>query len=144
VVSWQLSVGKDWAGDGWFRAAIHVWRVNEGIMMKPGQLEPNEFESAILKRLTHQEAWIGDSAQRLHVLSREFTGVGSFTRFHFIDSAVLDLDRQVCLDALIRMPGVADGMGAVLFCKGNQLDCLEVYINGDAHWDGIYEGFAIE
>jgi len=42
------------------------------------------------------------------------------------------------------MPGVPNGMGAVLFCKGDWPRCLEVFTYGDGHWEGAYDGFAIE
>jgi hypothetical protein len=79
----------------------------------------------------------------LHVLSREFTGVGSFTRFQCEDSS-RDDKRQVSLGSLIAMPGVPGGMGAVLFCRGDRPECLETYTYGDERWDGTYDGFSIE
>ncbi|MGI8980372.1 MAG: hypothetical protein ACR2FY_14185 [Pirellulaceae bacterium] len=112
--------------------------------MRPGQLKPNDFELAILQRLVRQEPSSEEFAQRLHVLSREFTGVGSFTNFKCDESATDVPERHLGLDALINMPGVPNGMGAVLFCKGNQPRCLEVYTYGDNHWDGVYDGFTIE
>jgi hypothetical protein len=119
---------------------------NEIVMtiMRPGQLEPNEFERAILRRLARQEPSLGESLERLHVLSRQFTGVGSFTRFKCGDSIPDTPQRPVALDALIRMPGVPNGMGAVLFCIGDQPVCLEVYAYGDDLWDGVYDGFSFE
>jgi hypothetical protein len=35
-------------------------------------------------------------------------------------------------------------VGAVLFCKGDQPECLELYTFGNEYWNGVYEGFAIE
>jgi len=78
------------------------------------------------------------------VLSREFTGVGSFTNFACEESAADGPDLQVGLDDLIKMPGVPNGMGAVLFCKGNRPRCLEVFTYGDDLWEGVYHGFTIE
>jgi hypothetical protein len=49
--------------------------------MPPGQLQPNELETAILKRIAKDEPWLQMSAGDLHVLSREFTGVGGYTKF---------------------------------------------------------------
>jgi hypothetical protein len=49
--------------------------------MRPGQVTPNEFELAILERLASKELSIRGAIAQLHVLSREFTGVGSFTNF---------------------------------------------------------------
>lgn len=112
--------------------------------MRPGQLTPNDFELAILERLASQDPSIGEYVQKLHVLSREFTGVGSFTNFKWDESVAGTPKRQVVLDALICMPGVPNGLGAVLFCKGLQPECLEVYTYGDQHWDGVYDGFSIE
>ena len=111
--------------------------------MKPGQLKPNDFEFAILHRLARQEPFIVFSTRRLHVLSREFTGVGSYTKFELDEAASGSPARQIGLEARINMPGVANGMGAVLFCRGEQAECLEVYTYGD-HWDGSYDGFSIE
>lgn len=42
------------------------------------------------------------------------------------------------------MPGVPNGMGAVLFCKGDRPQFLEVFTHGDDYWESVYDGFAIE
>jgi hypothetical protein len=77
------------------------------------------------------------------VLSREFTGVGSYTNFACDESPADAPEQQIVLDGLITMPGVAHGMSAVLFCKGGRPKCLEV-VTYDGHWDGVYDGFVIE
>ena len=111
--------------------------------MRLGQIEPNEFEVAILDRIATQEPSIRSSLGDLHVLSREYTGVGSFTRFQR-DEPGAEIDkRHVSLEALILIPNVPSGMGAVLFCKGGRADCLEIFTYGDDHWDGVYDGFSI-
>ena len=112
--------------------------------MRPGQVKPNEFELAILERLASKEPSIHALVGQLHVLSREFTGVGSFTNFACERSSADAPDQQVGLDDLIKMPGVPSGMGAVLFCKGGRPECLEVFAYGDDRWEGVYDGFAIE
>jgi hypothetical protein len=112
--------------------------------MLPGQVQPTEFELAILERLASKDPSIQRSVRQLHVLSREFTGVGSFTRFACEDLPADAPDQQVVLDELIKMPCVPNGMGAVLFCKGGKPQCLEVFTYGDDHWEGVYDGFAIE
>jgi hypothetical protein len=109
--------------------------------MRPGQVKPNDFECAILEHLARQEPAISGSVEHLHVLSREFTGVGSYTNFACDESAAR---RHIGLNALIHMPGVQHGMGAVLFCKGNSPEFLEVYTYGGEHWDGVCDGFVIE
>lgn len=110
--------------------------------MRPGQLTPNEFELAILNRLASQEPSLRVSLEQLHVLSRQFTGVGSFTNFKC--DAANDRKRHVGFDGLIHMPTVPNGMGAVLFCRGDRPECLEVYTFGNEHWDGVYDGYSIE
>jgi len=112
--------------------------------MRPGQLEPNEFELAILERLARKEPSIRGSINQLHVLSREFTGVGCFTSFQCDASGAGASVQHIGLDVLINMPGVPYGMGAVLFRKGGKPECLEIFTYGGEHWDGVYEGFSIE
>jgi hypothetical protein len=112
---------------------------------RPGQIKPNEFELAILEHLARNEPSLRGSIAQLHVLSREFTGVGSFTTFA-CEKLTADAPRQqISLDdAIITMPGVPNGMGAVLFCKAGRPTCLEVYTYGNEHWEGVYDGFTIE
>lgn len=110
--------------------------------MRPGQLHPNELEVAILQRLGEDDPSIRDYLPSLRVLSREYTGVGSFTKFARADST--GRDRQLPFEPLIRMPNVPSGLGAVLFCKGSCPECLEIFTFGDEHWDGVYDGFTID
>jgi hypothetical protein len=113
--------------------------------MRPGQIKPNEFELAIFERLARKEPSLRGSVGQLHVLSRKFTGVGSFTTFACEESPADASREPITLDdAIITMPGVPNGMGAVLFCKGGMPHCLEVYTYGGDYWEGVYDGFAIE
>lgn len=113
--------------------------------MKPGQRTPNEFEIAILLRLASGTESLRGCIGALHVLSREFSGVGSFTTFQPNRAlARPDLgEQQLGLDVLINVPGVPNGMGAVLFCKDGCPDMLETYTYGDP-WDGTFTGFSID
>jgi len=113
-------------------------------IIRPGQTQPNEFELAILNRLTIKVPTVHSAFDQLHVLSRKYTGVGSYTNFHIGASSSDTSEQQISLDALITMPGVPNGMGAILFCKGSCLHCLEIFTHGDDRWDGVYDGFAIE
>ena len=112
--------------------------------MQPGQLHLNELERAILDRLASKEPALREVAGQLHVLSREFTGVGSFTNFACDESSADAPEKRIGLDEVIAMPGVPNGMGAVLFCKGDSPTCLEVFTYGDDCWQGDYEGFTID
>lgn len=107
----------------------------------PGQLEPNEFEIALLKRFALQDPSL--SIDTLHVLSREFTGVGRFTKFLCDGSGEIKWDRHLSLGMVISMPGVPSGLDAVLFCTESRPNCLEISTFGDEHWDGVYDGFVI-
>jgi hypothetical protein len=49
--------------------------------------------------------------------------------------------QQIDLEALIKMPGVPNGMGAVLLCNAGMPHCPEVYAYGNDRWDGVYDGF---
>lgn len=109
--------------------------------MRPGRIRPNDFELAILDRLATKEPSIRKSLGQLHVLSREYTGVGAYTNFLIGDSSSDAVEQRIGLDELITMPGVPNGMGAVLFCRGGRPQCLEVFTFGDDRWDGVFDGF---
>jgi len=112
--------------------------------VRPGQLQPNEFERAILHGFAAVQSSLLQRIDSLHVLSREFTGVGSFTRFQRDDSASAASELQLGLNhAEIRVPSVPSGLGAVLFCHGDDPTCLELFTYGEEHWDGAYDGFSI-
>ncbi len=112
-------------------------------MMRPGQRTLTAFEAAILERLVEKEPRLAPSCTGLHVLSREFTGVGSYTKF-LCDETVKGDDWNVTLESMIVVPGVKNGMGAVLFGRGNHPKVLETFTYGDDHWDGVYDGFTVE
>jgi len=111
--------------------------------MRPGQLDPNEFERAILEHFSRKCQALRPLIAHLRVLSREFTGVGSFTNFQ-CGAAARELEpQQIKLNSLISMPKVQNGMGAILFCEKDQSIRLEIFTFGDDYWDGVYEGFSI-
>jgi len=114
--------------------------------MKPGQLTLNEFETAILERLASQSESLRAFLGGLRVLSREFSGAGSFTTFSIAPAlGQHELgQQQLGLDALVIVPGVPNGMGAVLFCRDGCPEMLEIYTYGDDHWNGTFTGFSIE
>jgi hypothetical protein len=111
--------------------------------MRPGQLQPNELETAILERIAKDEPWLQMLAGGLHVLKREFTGVGSYTHF-LCDLPESADDRYAGLNALIRVPSVPNGMQAVLWCRSKHPDFLEIVTFGNDHWDGTYDGFYLD
>jgi hypothetical protein len=111
--------------------------------MRPGQLETNDFERAILQRLSEKEPRIQAKIPTLHVLFRTYTGVSCYTDF-LVRSPDPGIPNQaIGLEGLVSVPGVRAGLGAVLHCKGGEPECLEVYTLGDDHWDGVHDGFSI-
>jgi hypothetical protein len=108
-------------------------------MMRPGQLEPNEFELTILERMATRHPALREHLGQLHVLSRNFTGVGCFTTFVCVDS---DSKSVIHMDGLVHVPTVPNGLGAVLFCRGGHPECLEVFSFGEP-WDGTFDGFSL-
>ena len=115
--------------------------------MTPGQLTPNEFELAILQRIGAGHPALLPFIPKLHVMSRKYTGVGSFTDFlveRDSPPSHPDLgDQALGLDAELILPGVPNGMGAVLFCTAGCPNCLETYTYGADKWDGTFEGFSL-
>lgn len=109
----------------------------------PGQLNPNELETAILRRLAADSVASCASPEHLHVLSREYTGAGSYTTFLVPESKSQQFKRQVSLDALIEIPGVKSGLGAALSLRGDAPECLEIFTYGTEAWNGLFEGYSI-
>ena len=116
--------------------------------MYPGQLQANSFEVALILSISADNPAEGEPLRRivpeLRVLSRTFTGVGSFTSFHCEIVCPLLAEKRLSLNRLIAMPGVPDGMGAVLFCERGKPKTLEVFTYGEQHWDGEHEGFVVQ
>ena len=75
------------------------------------------------------------------MLSREYTGVGGYTNF-LCEASEQASDPCPGLKPLLHVPGVPDGMGAVLWCRGTQPKCLELFTYGDDYWDGTFRGFS--
>lgn len=49
--------------------------------MRPGQRQPNGLEIAIFERIAQDAPWLRGPFTALHVISREYTGVGGYTNF---------------------------------------------------------------
>ena len=110
--------------------------------MRPGQLILNELERAILQHLAPQLPELTSVIPKLHVLSREFTDVGSFT--HFCCDEVIDgASTPIVLLEPINIPGIKSGLGAALFFEDGKVRVLEFFAFGDETWDGLFDGFSI-
>ncbi len=111
--------------------------------MQSEQAILNEFEAAVLERIAHSNPWLRPVLGGLRISSRKITGGGSYTDFE-PNSAPVDIpDGHFSLDALISMPGVANGMGATLFVKAGHITFLEIYVYGEQYWDGRFNGYSL-
>ena len=102
-----------------------------------------ELEAAILERLAKEHGIPALAQSRLHVLSRKFTGVGSFTEFRLGTAPFVLSGGPLSLGASISVSGVPNGLGAVLFMEAGHPKCLEVFAFGEELWDGTTDGFKI-
>ncbi|MGD0767391.1 MAG: hypothetical protein ABSB42_04120 [Tepidisphaeraceae bacterium] len=117
-------------------------RISRQSSIRPGQTTPNELEVTILEHFTSKLPGLLAVVPRLHVLSREFTGVGSYTNFK--PAPVLEAPtRFLVLKRLIAIPGIKHGLVAILFFKEGKIDFLEIVTAGDELWDGVFDGFSI-
>jgi hypothetical protein len=110
-------------------------------VMRPGQTKLNELERAILDRMVLSLPNLAPAIPRLHVLSREYTGVGSYTNFKVNDPIVSE-SSPVQLNEIINIPSVPHGLIALLFLEGGRVKVLEIAACGGL-WDGVFEGFRI-
>jgi hypothetical protein len=112
-------------------------------LVRPGQLTPNALESAILHKISviHPDANL--AASKLHVLSRKYTGVGSFTTFNHATCEAKAPRNVLNLPGVITIAGVPNGLGAHLMLLAGLPDCLEIYTFGSDHWDGTFDSFSL-
>ena len=103
----------------------------------------NEFEISILKRMADQLPHLLPVISQLTVSLRVQTGVGSFTNFASHSTNVGDTNGgPLALDCHISMPGVPNGLGALLFFNANSIALLEIFSYGDDAWTGNWEGYS--
>ncbi|MBX3438224.1 MAG: hypothetical protein KF861_12085 [Planctomycetaceae bacterium] len=110
--------------------------------MRPRQLEPNELERDILALIADENPLIKPHLMSLRVQSREYTGVGSYTNFLHEQTEAGPWDQALCLNAVVSLSNVINGLGAVLFCHEWKPKFLEIHTYGDELWDGVYEGYS--
>jgi len=110
------------------------------VTTEPEHHEPNAFETAILQAMAREHPSLALDVHRLRVLSRKYTGVGSYTDFVCDESGTQE---SVSLKARIALPGVPKGMGAVLYFRGQKPAFLETFTYGDDYWTGTFDGFSV-
>ena len=103
----------------------------------------NESERAILNRMGEQCPELAQAILELTLSHRELTGVGSFTNFASRGAPLsLSTDGPLALDVQILMPGVQNGLGALLFFDSTRIAFLEIFSYGDEGWSGNWDGFS--
>jgi hypothetical protein len=80
---------------------------------------------------------------KLHVLIREYTGVGSFTNFNPAKAEEGAPRTIFDLPGVITVGGVPNGLGALLMLRAGRPECLEIYTFGSDHWDGTFDAFSL-
>jgi hypothetical protein len=108
----------------------------------PASTQTNALESAILARLSVAGAPV--DASKLTVVSREITGAGSYTTFTTANPPPDQCRDHVGLDARIEVPGIPNGLGAVLWLNKDLPLCLEIYTFAGDSWDGSFEGYSLK
>ena len=104
-------------------------------------MELTEFERAILDRIWKEQPEIRTPLEDLPVVAREYTPCGCYTDFE-TDNPERPQTRHVGID-LIEVPGVENGMCAILILREWQPLSLELVTFGGEAWDGGFEGFEI-
>jgi hypothetical protein len=113
------------------------------LTMKKDEATLNEFERAVLNHMRDQLPALSPTISELRLSHRELTGVGSFTNFANHDAKVpVPTDGPLALDVHILMPGVQNGLGALLFFNADSITSLEIFTYGDDGWSGNWEGFS--
>src|SRR5882724_2788956 len=110
--------------------------------MRPASADLSAFERAILELMGSARESLRSLIPHLQVLKREIRGAGSYTDLACPESAPELGDEHIGIDVLINMPGVPNGMGAVLFCKAGTPTLLEIYTFGGESWNGVADGFS--
>ena len=112
--------------------------------MQSDEAKLNAFEKFILERIADQLPTLLQVIPELVVSSREFTGVGMFTNFASHHAEVSNAyDCPLALDCHISMPGVQNGLGALLFFNVHGIAFLEIFSYGNDAWAGNWEGYSL-
>lgn len=112
--------------------------------MLPEQVLVNDLELAVIRWISDENPALQLQFERLEVVRRELTSVGSYTDFRCEESSEVSTNTCPGLHGLITIPTVPSGLGAVLFCHGRRPKFLELFTFGSEMWDGKIEGFEIE
>lgn len=108
--------------------------------MRPGQIQPNELEVAFLNTVEEEYPDLRAQWDALHVLSREYTGVGSYTTFEGGEKKS-DKFRLLPLNSQVQLPN-GDILGAIIYWNDTSPAMLEIH-SYNGLWDGLFEGFAV-
>jgi hypothetical protein len=98
---------------------------------------------ALLERIADSLPELRPLLGKLHVLSREYTGVGCYTNFMAIEPNPNLPNSMPPVEAHIEMPGVPSGLSAYLAIDRGSPRFLEIVTYGGEYWDGCYEGFSL-
>jgi hypothetical protein len=105
-----------------------------------------EFEVAILERIAMDNAAHSDQLRELvqvgRVAERKWTGAGGYIT---LSPSAIEFDSrnfELGAEAIIEIPGLKRGLGALLFVRDGRADFLELFTYDDEWW-GESGGFRI-
>ena len=108
-----------------------------------------QFEAEAMRRIVAEDPSISELLKKQYksaeIISREFTGVGFFTRFNITDVSSR-LPGSVNLElgaAHARIEGIEHGAGFVLFIRGGLIKTLEGY-TFDEPWPERITAYSFE
>jgi hypothetical protein len=103
----------------------------------------NQFELAILDRLSVDNPVIKKHIPFLRVRNREVTGVGMYVHFFYVNNAP-SLDSipkpYISTSGYLKMEGLKDGLIDDVNITDGKVDFLEL-VTYDEPWDGIIRNF---
>jgi len=108
-----------------------------------------QFERDIMKKILSENPNVSDRIEKQYesskVISREFTGVGFFTKFEIFDTSLrLPHSPNLVLgDAHANIQGLEYGAGFILFVTNGLISTLEGYSYGEI-WPENIEQYTIE
>lgn len=108
----------------------------------------NELEVLILNKLSLRYPAISYHIPFLRVSSREFTGVGMYVNFCYIETnqniPIIEIDNgSISTNELIMTKGLKNGLGYEVDILNGFINFIEFVSNGE-EWDGSFKEYRFE
>ena len=108
----------------------------------------NNFELAVLEKISAENPFLKSHIPFLHVQSREFTGVGLYVNFSYQDGSVAYQKipgnfSALSSNASLLIEGLKHEVAYEIAVTNGKIDFLEVVTNGE-DWEGKVQRFWFE